>query len=121
MQTISRALAPTHPLDLPATEIAAGIRARHFSAEAVVAESLRRAKIVNAEGEFQAATRLAEAAEIISTHPQALQLRFLQTLVEVAAENNSTILFPIPIDLLTPFLQGNQPAVTNGGGGTSRG
>jgi regulator of protease activity HflC (stomatin/prohibitin superfamily) len=85
------------------------------------AERERRAKVINAEGEFQAATRLAEAAEIISTHPQALQLRFLQTLVEVAAENNSTILFPIPIDLLTPFLQGNQPAVTNGGGGTSRG
>jgi regulator of protease activity HflC (stomatin/prohibitin superfamily) len=80
------------------------------------AERERRAKIINAEGEFQAATRLAEAAEIISVHPQALQLRFLQTLTEVASENNSTILFPIPIDLIAPFLRGGQPAVTSGGG-----
>jgi regulator of protease activity HflC (stomatin/prohibitin superfamily) len=80
------------------------------------AERERRAKVINAEGEFQAATRLAEAAAIISEHPQALQLRFLQTLTEVAAENNSTILFPLPIDLITPFLRGNQPAVRNGGG-----
>jgi len=81
------------------------------------AERERRAKVINAEGEFQAATRLAEAAAIISVHPQALQLRFLQTLTEVAAENNSTILFPLPIDLITPFLRPNQPAVTNGGAG----
>jgi regulator of protease activity HflC (stomatin/prohibitin superfamily) len=81
------------------------------------AERERRAKVISAEGEFQAATRLAEAAAIISVHPQALQLRFLQTLTEVAAENNSTILFPLPIDLLTPFLRGNPPAVINGGGG----
>ncbi|MBI3328389.1 MAG: slipin family protein, partial [Nitrospinae bacterium] len=59
----------------------------------------------------------AEAASIISVHPQALQLRFLQTLTEVASENNSTILFPIPIDLLTPFLRTAQPAVTSGVGG----
>jgi regulator of protease activity HflC (stomatin/prohibitin superfamily) len=85
------------------------------------AERERRAKIINAEGEFQAATRLAEAAEIISVHPQALQLRFLQTLTEVASENNSTILFPIPIDLITPFLRGGQPAVTSGGGGGTQG
>jgi regulator of protease activity HflC (stomatin/prohibitin superfamily) len=85
------------------------------------AERERRAKVINAEGEFQAATRLAEAAAIIAVHPQALQLRFLQTLTEVASENNSTILFPIPIDLLTPFLRGGQPAVTSGGdGGTER-
>jgi regulator of protease activity HflC (stomatin/prohibitin superfamily) len=81
------------------------------------AERERRAKVINAEGEFQAATRLAEAAEIIAVHPQALQLRFLQTLSEVATENNSTILFPLPIDLLTPFLRGNQPAVGSGGNG----
>lgn len=81
------------------------------------AERERRAKVINAEGEFQAATRLAEAAAIISVHPEALQLRFLQTLTEVAAENNSTILFPLPIDLITPFLRPNQPAVTNGGAG----
>ncbi|MFZ0448549.1 MAG: slipin family protein [Desulfatiglandaceae bacterium] len=69
------------------------------------AERERRAKVINAEGEFQAATRLAEAAEIIHVHPEALQLRYLQTLREVAAENNSTTLFPIPIDLLTPFMR----------------
>jgi regulator of protease activity HflC (stomatin/prohibitin superfamily) len=85
------------------------------------AERERRAKIINAEGEFQAATRLAEAAQIIAVHPQALQLRFLQTLSEVATENNSTILFPIPIDLLTPFLRSNQPAVGSGGNGEPQG
>ena len=68
------------------------------------AERERRAKIINAEGEFQAAQRLADASKIIEEHPVALQLRYLQTLSEVAAENNSTTLFPIPIDILTPFL-----------------
>jgi regulator of protease activity HflC (stomatin/prohibitin superfamily) len=85
------------------------------------AERERRAKVINAEGEFQAATRLAEAAQIIAVHPQALQLRFLQTLSEVATENNSTILFPLPIDLLTPFLRSNQPAVGSGGNGEPQG
>jgi len=69
------------------------------------AERDRRAKVINAEGEFQAATKLAEAATIISDHPMALQLRYLQTLKEVAAENNSTTVFPIPIDLFKPFLK----------------
>jgi regulator of protease activity HflC (stomatin/prohibitin superfamily) len=69
------------------------------------AERYRRAKVINAEGEFQASTRLAEAAKIISEHPIALQLRFLQTLSEVAAENNSTTIFPVPIDLFKPFIQ----------------
>ena len=69
------------------------------------AERERRAKVINAEGEHQAATRLAQAAEIIAEHPMALQLRYLQTLREVSAENNSTTLFPIPIDLFKPFLQ----------------
>jgi regulator of protease activity HflC (stomatin/prohibitin superfamily) len=69
------------------------------------AERERRAKVINAEGEFQAAQRLAEAAAIIQKYPVALQLRFLQTLREVAAENNSTTLFPIPIDLFEPFLK----------------
>jgi regulator of protease activity HflC (stomatin/prohibitin superfamily) len=69
------------------------------------AERERRAKVINAEGEFQAAQRLADAAAIIQKHPVALQLRFLQTLREVAAENNSTTLFPIPIDLFEPFLK----------------
>jgi regulator of protease activity HflC (stomatin/prohibitin superfamily) len=68
------------------------------------AERERRAKVINAEGEFQAATKLAEAAEQISKQPIALQLRFLQTLADIATEKNSTILFPIPIDLLTPFM-----------------
>jgi regulator of protease activity HflC (stomatin/prohibitin superfamily) len=68
-------------------------------------ERERRAKVINAEGEFQASHRLADAAKIIATQPIALQLRFLQTLSEVASENNSTILFPIPIDLFTPFLK----------------
>ena len=69
------------------------------------AERERRAKVINAEGEYQAANRLAEAAGIIATHPEALQLRYLQTLREISAENNSTILFPIPVDLLRPFLK----------------
>jgi regulator of protease activity HflC (stomatin/prohibitin superfamily) len=69
------------------------------------AERERRAKVINAEGEFQAAQRLQEAAAIIQKYPVALQLRFLQTLREVAAENNSTTLFPIPIDLFEPFVK----------------
>ncbi len=70
------------------------------------AERERRSKIINAEGEYQASERLAEAAAIIGRAPAALQLRYLQTLREVAAENNSTTLFPIPIDLFKPFIQG---------------
>ena len=69
------------------------------------AERERRAKIINAEGEYQAAKRLAEAASMISGHPMALQLRFLQTLSEIASENNSTTIFPVPIDLFTPFIK----------------
>jgi len=68
------------------------------------AERERRAKVINAEGEFQAAGRLAEAATIIQEHPMALQLRYLQTVQEIAAESNSTTVFPIPIDLFKPFL-----------------
>jgi regulator of protease activity HflC (stomatin/prohibitin superfamily) len=70
------------------------------------AERERRAKIIHAEGEFQAAQKLAEAANVISPNPAALQLRYLQTLVEIAAERNSTIIFPIPIDIITSFLNG---------------
>ena len=69
------------------------------------AERDRRAIVINAEGEYQAANRLAEAARIIAAHPIALQLRYLQTLREVSAESNSTTLFPIPVDLFKPFLQ----------------
>jgi regulator of protease activity HflC (stomatin/prohibitin superfamily) len=69
------------------------------------AERERRAKVINAEGEAQAAARLTEAAGIIAEHPEALQLRYLQTLREISAENNSTTLFPIPIDLLSIFIK----------------
>ncbi len=69
------------------------------------AERERRAKVIHAEGEFQASQKLADAAEIIGRQPQALQLRFLQTLTEIASEKNSTTIFPVPIDLLTPFLE----------------
>jgi len=68
------------------------------------AERERRAKIIHAEGEFQASQRLSDAAKIITVNPAAIQLRFLQTLTEVAADKNSTIIFPIPIDLLTAFI-----------------
>jgi regulator of protease activity HflC (stomatin/prohibitin superfamily) len=68
------------------------------------AERERRAKIINAEGELQAAEKLAEAARIISREPAAITLRYLQTLREIAAEKNSTTLFPVPIDLLKAFL-----------------
>src|SRR3990170_4932376 len=69
------------------------------------AERERRAKVIGAEGEFQAAQKLADAAQIIGAQPIALQLRFLQTLREVASENNSTTIFPVPIDLFTPFME----------------
>jgi len=69
------------------------------------AERERRAKVINAEGEHQAAGKLAEAAKIIEDYPYALQLRYLQTLREVSAESNSTTLFPIPIDLFKPFFK----------------
>jgi regulator of protease activity HflC (stomatin/prohibitin superfamily) len=68
------------------------------------AERERRAKVIHAEGEFQASQTLANAAEIIAKHPQALQLRYLQTLSEIATENNSTIVFPLPMDLIKPLL-----------------
>ena len=69
------------------------------------AERERRAKVINAEGEFQAAQKLGEAADIIDAHPAALQLRYLQTLAEIATENNSTTLFPIPIDILRGLMR----------------
>ncbi|MBI5836905.1 MAG: slipin family protein [Candidatus Eisenbacteria bacterium] len=69
------------------------------------AERERRAKIINAEGELQASQKLAEAAQVMGASPITLQLRFLQTLAEVASEKNSTTIFPIPIDLFTPFIK----------------
>ena len=74
------------------------------------AERERRAKVINAEGEYQASTKLVAAAEIIEQFPVAMQLRFLQTVTEVAVENNSTTLFPIPIDLFSPFSKESTPA-----------
>jgi regulator of protease activity HflC (stomatin/prohibitin superfamily) len=70
------------------------------------AERERRAKIIHADGEYQAAQKLADAAKIISTDPAALQLRYLQTLTEIASEKASTTIFPVPIDLIKPFLKG---------------
>jgi regulator of protease activity HflC (stomatin/prohibitin superfamily) len=69
------------------------------------AERERRAKVIHAEGEFQASQKLADAATIIATAPSALQLRFLQTLTEIATEKNSTIVFPVPIDMIEPFIK----------------
>lgn len=69
-------------------------------------ERERRAKVIHAAGEFQAAEKLRDAAIIIEEHPMAMQMRFLQTLVEVGSENNTTIVFPIPLDLITPLLPG---------------
>lgn len=69
------------------------------------AERERRAKVIHAEGEFQASQKLADAAEVMAKQPMALQLRFLQSLVEISSEKNSTTIFPVPIDLLTPFIK----------------
>src|SRR5215211_1110886 len=78
------------------------------------AEREKRAKIIHAEGEFQASQQLANAAEVIGSQPATLQLRYLQTLTEIAAEKNSTIIFPLPIDILQALL--NIPAVPSGNG-----
>jgi hypothetical protein len=72
------------------------------------AERERRAKVINAEGEFQASERLYDAAQIMSANPTALQLRYLQTLLELGSSQASTIVFPLPIDLLKPLLQATQ-------------
>lgn len=85
-------------IDLP-------IEMKRAMAAQAEAERERRAKVISAEGEFQAAEKLMQAAEIIEKFPTALQLRFLQTLREVASENNSTTIFPVPIDLFKPFME----------------
>jgi regulator of protease activity HflC (stomatin/prohibitin superfamily) len=95
---IKVALVETKQVDLPE-------EMRRAIARQAEAERERRAKIIHAEGEFQAAEKLAQAAHVISGNPVALQLRFLQTLTEVATEKNSTTIFPVPIDLLKPFLE----------------
>jgi len=95
---IKVSLVETKQVDLPE-------EMRRAIARQAEAERERRAKIIHAEGEFQAAEKLAQAANVISTNPAALQLRFLQTLTEIATEKNSTTIFPVPIDILTPFLK----------------
>src|SRR5665647_641053 len=98
-------------------EIPAGMqRAMARQAEA---ERERRAKIINAEGEFQAAERLKDAAVVIEEHPIALQLRYLQTLLELGSGNTSTIILPLPIDLITPFLERRGPDSSASGGSSS--
>jgi regulator of protease activity HflC (stomatin/prohibitin superfamily) len=84
------------------------------------AERERRAKIINAQGEFQAAEKLAQAAHILGREPAALQLRYLQTLLEIGAEQNSTIVFPLPIDMLQPFLERAAAHGASGNGATGR-
>ena len=95
---IKVSLVETKQVDLPA-------EMQRAIARQAEAERERRAKVIHAEGEAQAAEKLAEAANIISVHPAAIHLRFLQTLTEVAAENNSTTIIPLPIDLLKAFLE----------------
>ena len=85
-------------IDLP-------IEMQRAMAKQAEAERERRGKVINAEGEFQAAAKMAEAAHVLAEEPMSLTLRYLQTLREIAAEKNSTTLFPIPIDLLTPFMK----------------
>ena len=86
------------------------------------AERERRAKIINAEGEFQAAAKLADAAAILGREPSALQLRYLQTLLEIGADQNTTIVFPLPLDVLAPFVapQKDAAAASNGLSGAGR-
>ena len=91
-------LVEVRSIDLP-------IEMQRAIAKQAEAERERRAKVINAEGEFQAAARMADAAKVLATEPMSLQLRYLQTLREIAAEKNSTTLFPIPIDLITPFIK----------------
>lgn len=81
------------------------IEMQRAMAKQAEAERERRAKVIHAEGEFQASKKLRDAADVIAAEPTALQLRFLQTLTEVASEKNSTTIFPVPIDLLIPFIR----------------
>ncbi len=95
---IKVSLVETKQVDLPD-------EMRRAIARQAEAERERRAKVIHAEGEAQAAAKLAEAANVISVNPAAIQLRFLQTLTEIATEKNSTTIFPVPIDILTPFIK----------------
>jgi regulator of protease activity HflC (stomatin/prohibitin superfamily) len=92
-------------------------RMQHAMARQAEAERERRAKIINAEGEFQASARLTDAADVISRNPVAIQLRYLQTLIEVSGNQSSTIIFPLPIDVLQPLMsaaEGRRAEVANG-------
>jgi regulator of protease activity HflC (stomatin/prohibitin superfamily) len=94
-------------------------RMQRAMARQAEAERERRAKVINAEGEFQAAAKLTEAADVIGRNPVSIQLRYLQTLAEVGVNQNSTIVFPLPIDLIQPLLKAAtpaaaEPATTNG-------
>ena len=92
---------------------------QHAIARQAEAERERRAKIINAEGEAQAAAKLGEAAEVISRNPVTIQLRYLQTLLEIGSEQNSTIVFPLPIDLMGPLVEAVKaagPGALNGAG-----
>ena len=95
---IKVSLVETKQVDLPE-------EMRRAIARQAEAERERRAKVIHADGEYQAAEKLAQAADVIGKNPAAVQLRFLQTLTEVATEKNSTTIFPVPIDLLRPFLE----------------
>ncbi len=87
----------TKDIELPATM-------QRAMAKQAEAEREKRAKIIHAEGELQASTQLAQAARVITSEPSALQLRYLQTLTDIAVEKNSTIVFPLPLDLIRPFM-----------------
>jgi regulator of protease activity HflC (stomatin/prohibitin superfamily) len=92
-------------------------RMQHAIARQAEAERERRARVINAEAEFQAAARLTDAADVISRNPVAIQLRYLQTLIDVSGNQSSTIIFPLPVDLLTPLVtaaEGRRAEVANG-------
>jgi regulator of protease activity HflC (stomatin/prohibitin superfamily) len=89
-------------------------RMQHAMARQAEAERSRRAKIINAEGEYQAAARLSEAADVISPNPVTIQLRYLQTLAEVSGNQAATIVFPLPLDLLRPLIEAGANAKGNG-------
>jgi hypothetical protein len=83
---------------------------QHAMALGAQAERERRAKIIHAEGEYQASQRLRDAADVISGNPASLQLRYLQTLTEIGAQQNSTVVFPLPMDMVKPFVDALQPS-----------
>jgi regulator of protease activity HflC (stomatin/prohibitin superfamily) len=95
-------------------------RMQHAIARQAEAERERRAKIINAEGEFQAAARLTDAADVISRNPVTIQLRYLQTLIEVSSNQSSTIVFPLPVDMLRPLVTAAEGRAASVGEGPER-